>query len=151
MVVDSLKNVFKIYAIDEPVQKNSNPREPYKTSTLQQDAINKLGWNVGKVTIVAQHLYEGIKIKGEHSALISYPRTDSVRISTTFSDVAKKFIEEKYGEKYFQMRHFHSGKKTENENVQDAHEAIRIIDPFTTPESLKDVISRDEYSLYKLI
>jgi DNA topoisomerase-1 len=151
LINQTLEKQFKIYAIDDPTEKNSNPRDPYKTSTLQQDAINKLGWNVGKVTVVAQHLYEGIKIKGEHSALISYPRTDSVRISTTFSDVVKDFIFKKYGEKYYQMRHFGSDKKKNNDNVQDAHEAIRVIDPFTTPASLKNIISRDEYTLYKLI
>jgi DNA topoisomerase-1 len=83
--------------------------------------------------------------------LISYPRTDSVRISSTFSDSAKEFILKKYGDKYYQMRHFGSNKKVENENVQDAHEAIRVIDPFTTPDSLKSIITREEYSLYKLI
>ncbi|MDR1235075.1 MAG: type I DNA topoisomerase [Mycoplasmataceae bacterium] len=150
LVVDTLGKEFKIYAIDDPTQKNSNPREPYKTSTLQQDAINKLGWNVGKVTMVAQHLYEGIRVKGEHTALISYPRTDSVRISTSFSDLAKEFILKKYGEKYYQMRYF-ANKKKNDDNVQDAHEAIRVIDPFTTPESLKSIITREEYSLYKLI
>jgi DNA topoisomerase-1 len=100
--------------------------------------------------MVAQHLYEGIRVKGEHTALISYPRTDSVRISTSFSDLAKEFILKKYGEKYYQMRYF-ANKKKNDDNVQDAHEAIRVIDPFTTPESLKSIITREEYSLYKLI
>jgi DNA topoisomerase-1 len=101
--------------------------------------------------MTAQHLYEGIKIKGEHTALISYPRTDSVRISETFSTMAKEYILKKYGEKYYQMRHFGGSAKKEEGNVQDAHEAIRIIDPFVTPDSLKSLISREEYALYKLI
>lgn len=150
IIKNALEEKFEIYAIDDPKEYGSNPREPYKTSTLQQDAINKLYWNVGKVTTVAQHLYEGIKIKGEHTALISYPRTDSTRISETFSIKTKEFILKKYGEKYYQFRTFGSNKKTEG-NVQDAHEAIRVIDPYMTPESLKSIISKDEYALYKLI
>ncbi|GHU30537.1 hypothetical protein FACS1894166_00360 [Bacilli bacterium] len=102
------------------------------------------------MTQIAQHLYEGIKLKGEHTALISYPRTDSIRISETFSNMAKDFILKKYGEKYYQFRTFGAKKKTED-NVQDAHEAIRVIDPHMTPESLKSLISREEYSLYKLV
>jgi DNA topoisomerase-1 len=101
--------------------------------------------------MVTQHLYEGIKVNGVHTALISYPRTDSIRIATHFSDMAKKFILGKYGDKYFQMRLFSSNKKKATENVQDAHEAIRVIDPFVTPESLKKLITHDEYALYKLI
>jgi DNA topoisomerase-1 len=96
-------------------------------------------------------LYEGIKINGEHTALISYPRTDSTRISESFSTSAKEYILKKYGEKYYQMRNFGGSTKKAEGNVQDAHEAIRIIDPFTSPESLKKLISRDEYALYKLI
>jgi DNA topoisomerase-1 len=96
----------------------------------------------------AQHLYEGIKINGEHTALISYPRTDSTRISVSFSNMVKKFIVDQYGEKYFQFRTYGIKK---NESAQDAHEAIRIIDPEITPESLKTKITKDEYALYKLI
>jgi DNA topoisomerase-1 len=97
----------------------------------------------------AQHLYEGIKINGEHTALISYPRTDSTRISPSFVSVVKAFILDKYGVKYYQERSF--GIKKGDNNAQDAHEAIRVIDPNITPESLKTKISRDEYALYKLI
>lgn len=149
IVKNNLSKDFKIYAIDEPKIYTSNPRDPYKTSTMQQDAINKLGWNVGKVTSVAQRLYEGVKIHNEHTALISYPRTDSVRISDNFINKVKPFIIKKYGEEYYRERVF--ANKTNSQNTQDAHEAIRVIDPTITPESLKKIINRDEYKLYKLI
>jgi DNA topoisomerase-1 len=97
----------------------------------------------------AQHLYEGIKINGEHTALISYPRTDSTRISASFITMVKAFIIDKYGAKYYQERTF--GVKKNDNNTQDAHEAIRVIDPEITPESLKTKIGHDEYALYKII
>ena len=149
IVKKNLKEDFKIYSIDEPKIYTSNPRDPYKTSTMQQDAINKLGWNVSKSTSVAQKLYEGIKIKHEHTALISYPRTDSIRISDNFAKKIKDFILKKFGEKYYQERKF--ANKGNAQNTQDAHEAIRVIDPTITPDSLKKLITRDEYKLYKMI
>lgn len=148
-VKDHLLKDFSIYAIDSPKMYTSNPRDPYKTSTMQQDAINKLGWNVSKATSVAQKLYEGIKIKNEHTALISYPRTDSIRVSDTFINKVKVFICNKFGDKYYQARVFTN--KGNEQNTQDAHEAIRVIDPAITPESLRDKISRDEYKLYKMV
>lgn len=149
IVKKNIKNEFKIYAIDDPKMYTSNPRDPYKTSTMQQDAINKLGWQVSKATSVAQHLYEGIKINGEHTALISYPRTDSIRISENFVKKLKPYIIKKFGEKYYFERTFIN--KGNSQNTQDAHEAIRVIDPTVTPESLRKLITRDEYKLYKMI
>ncbi len=149
IVKKNLDKEFKIYSIDEPKLSISRTRDPYKTSTMQQDAINKLGWSVAKATSVAQKLYEGIKIKHEHVALISYPRTDSIRISENFIHKAKDFIIKKYGKEYYQERTFVN--KGNAQNTQDAHEAIRVIDPSVTPDSLKKIITRDEYKLYKLI
>ena len=148
-VKNNLTDKFKIYKIDKPKRYRSNPKEPYKTSTLQQDGINRLKWSVSQVTFVAQKLYEGVKLGNEYVALISYPRTDSIRISPYFTELAKKYITQTFGAKYFELHKFTSAKgKT---NVQDAHEAIRVIDPFITPESIKNKVQKDEYELYNLI
>ena len=145
----NLVKKFKIYNIDKPKRFFSNPKEPYKTSTLQQDAINSLKWSVTKVTFVAQKLYEGVKIDNKYVALISYPRTDSVRISPYFAEKAKKFITNVFGDKNFQIHKQASNKG--KANVQDAHEAIRVTDPFITPSSIKNKIQKEEYELYNLI
>lgn len=145
----NLTKKFKIYQIDKPKRRSSSPNDPYKTSTLQQDAINRLKWSVSQATSVAQKLYEGIKIDNEHVALISYPRTDSVRISSYFAEQAKKFITKVFGPQYFQPHK--STSKKDQTNVQDAHEAIRVIDPFITPKSIKNKVKKEEYELYNLI
>lgn len=149
IIIDSLdKNKFVVKEILEPTFYNSSPKLPYKTSTLQQDGINKLNWSSRKITSVAQKLYEGIEIDGNQIALISYPRTDSTRLSESFVGVCKSFIETKYGANYF------AGYKQAikiDKNVQDAHEAIRVIDPEITPESLSSKLSKDDWALYSLI
>jgi DNA topoisomerase-1 len=147
---DNLDKKCEIYKIDEPKLKMRNPNVPFKTSTMQQEAIYKLGMNIGKVTSTAQKLYEGIKLNGKHTALISYPRTDSIRLADSFVNKTKSYITKELGEKEFFYRTFES-KASAGKNVQDAHEGIRVIDPFLTPDSLKNKISHDEYSLYKLI
>ena len=148
-VKDSLSKNFKVYKIDDPVQFKRNPADPYKTSTLQQDGITRLGWNINKVTSIAQKLYEGVKIGKESTALISYPRTDSIRLSDTFANKLTKFVKDTYGDKYLEVRKFID--KKEAKNVQGAHEAIRVIDPYVTPASLKNKIGKDEYLLYNMI
>ena len=127
----------------------SHPSAPFTTSTMQQDALNKLGMNLKKVTACAQELYEGVNIEGEGKvALVTYIRTDSVRISPEAVNMARKFIGENFGEKYLP--------KTPNvyktkSSAQDAHEAIRPINLDRTPERLKPFLSADNYKLYKLI
>ena len=148
-VKDALSKKFKVYKIDDPVQFKRNPADPYKTSTLQQDGITRLGWNINKVTSIAQKLYEGINIDGESTALISYPRTDSIRLSDTFATKLTKFVNTKYGDKYLEVRKFTD--KKEAKNVQGAHEAIRVIDPYVTPASIKNKIGKDEYALYNMV
>ncbi|MBR4485769.1 hypothetical protein IKS57_00080 [bacterium] len=96
-------------------------------------------------------LYEGIDIKGEHIALISYPRTDSTRYSEDFVKQTKQYIADNFGSKYVSARNYTETTNKNNTNVQDAHEAIRVIDIKTTPESLKGVIKEDEFKLYNLI
>lgn len=149
-VIQSLGNEYKVYKIDDPKSLTQRPKEPYKTSTLQQEGISKLGWNVAKVTSVAQKLYEGVEIDGESVALISYPRTDSVKVSDVFIKKIKTFVVDNYGENYYEEHKF-TNKGSNLKNVQGAHEAIRIIDLNIKPENIKGKVSNDEYKLYKLI
>ncbi len=125
------------------------PTAPFITSTLQRAASSKLGFGVSKTMQVAQKLYEGIEIDGTPIGLITYMRTDSVRISDDAHEMAKKFITENYGEKYYPptTNVYVKGKQ----NVQDAHEAIRPSYPERTPESIKQYLAPDQYKLYKLI
>lgn len=145
---ESLSKEYIVYAIDQPKAIRKNSKEPYKTSTMQQDAINRLHWDLNKVTNNAQDLYEGIEIDGTSIALISYPRTDSIRMADSFISKVKKYIEKRYGNEYFKNSIFTNSKKG---NIQDAHECIRIIDPYITPESIKSKVSSDHYKLYDLI
>ncbi len=127
----------------------SHPTPPYTTSTMQQDALNKLGMSLKKTTSCAQELYEGVEIKGEGKvALVTYIRTDSVRLSPESITMARNYIQEKFGDKYLP--------KTPNvyktkSNAQDAHEAIRPIHIERTPESVKPFLSPDNYKLYNMI
>lgn len=142
---DSLGPTFAIYSVDPAKFSKRAPKEPYRTSTLQQDAVNKLNWNTRKTSAVAQRLYEGVDIDGDHRALISYPRTDSVRVATAFATATKKFIHDHYGEAYVGK---HNGAKPEKKTngdvkIQDAHEAIRPIDITFTPEMAKGHLKDD--------
>jgi DNA topoisomerase-1 len=105
---------------------------------------------------VAQMLFEGIKLNGEHVALITYPRADASRYAESFITKAKKMIVSSYGDEYFHKRDFSAlkAKKQSKEsagNTQDAHESIRVIDPFLFPEKIRSLVKLDEYKLYKLI
>lgn len=152
-VLNSLEEKFILYGVDKPEEYSRSSREPYKTSSLQMDAVNKLGWNSKKVTSVAQKLYEGVQKDSEQIALISYPRTDSVRLSEGFIGSAKSFILNTYGNKYLlsdkEISKKIAGKS--KENSQDAHEAIRPTDINITPSLAKTFLSKDEYNLYNLI
>lgn len=125
------------------------PTAPFITSTLQRAASTKLGFGVQKTMQVAQKLYEGMEIDGTPVGLITYMRTDSVRISDDAHAAAKEFILENYGKEYYpdKTNVYVKGKQ----NVQDAHEAIRPSYPNRTPESLKPYLDNDQYRLYKLI
>ncbi|MDE6761135.1 MAG: type I DNA topoisomerase [Lachnospiraceae bacterium] len=122
---------------------------PFTTSTLQQEAARKLNFATGKTMRIAQQLYEGVEIKGKGSiGLITYLRTDSVRISEEANASAIDYIEKQYGKEYVG-----SGKqKTDNgKKIQDAHEAIRPTDVTLSPVKLKEALSRDQFRLYQLI
>lgn len=128
-------------------RKKRESKPPFITSTLQQVASSKLGFNAKKTMRIAQKLYEGIDLEEETVGLITYMRTDSIRLSDVFVNDAKKYIEEKYGKEY--SGKIKASKKTEN--VQDAHEGIRPTSVMRFPESVKKYLTADEYKLYKLI
>ena len=128
----------------------SHPAAPFTTSTLQQDGSQKLGISAPQIMQIAQALYEGVDIPGEgQTALVTYIRTDSVRISAEMQAKTREFIADVYGKEYVPEKpNFYASK---GQNVQDAHEAIRPVNLNRTPESLKDKLPRNHYRLYKLI
>ena len=130
-------------------QKRRNPLPPFTTSTLQQDASKKLNFQTRRTMSVAQQLYEGVDIKKKGTVgLITYMRTDSVRISPSAQTEALNYITETYGKEYAPAKpRVYRGKK----NIQDAHEAIRPTDVSLDPESIKDSLKPEQYKLYKLI
>ena len=145
-IISKLSEVFKIKSIDKQ-NKNKKAKAPYITSTLQQEASSKLNFTSKKTMLIAQKLYEGITLKDETVGLITYMRTDSIRLSDEFIKKTYAYIKEQYGEKY--IGYVKKSKKTEN--VQDAHEAIRPTSINRTPESVKAYLSNDEYKLYRMI
>lgn len=144
-IYDSLTNIFNV---EDIIVKDSYREAPkaFITSTLQQEASNKLNFNPSKTMKIAQQLYEGIKIKDEYKGLITYMRTDSQRLSNEFIYACKKHITEKYGEEY--VGYYVAKNK---EGAQDAHEAIRPTYLNLDPQDIKEYLSNDEYKLYKLI
>lgn len=145
-----LNSLVKDYIIEDIVKKphERNPKLPFTTSTLQQEASTKLGFNAKKTMMVAQGLYEGVELGDERVGLITYMRTDSVRLSDEFVDSCKKYILDNYGETYYKG---YGEPDKKSKNVQDAHEAIRPSRITYTPESVKQYLSNDEYKLYNLI
>ena len=126
-----------------------NPPYPFTTSTLQQDASRLLGMSTSTAMLVAQKLYEGVKVDGYGTiGLITYLRTDSVRVSDEAIAAARDFITEKYGKQYASSR---GSAQKNGKNIQDAHEAIRPTHIEITPESVKDQLDRDAFRLYQLI
>lgn len=140
---------FTVVNIKKSVRKKT-PQAPFTTSTLQQDASKRLGFQTTRTMRTAQELYEGVDIKGLGlTGLITYMRTDSLRISDEAKAEAYKFIEDKFGTDYIpkQPKKF----KTKG-NAQDAHEAIRPTIPSLTPDKVKESgVTNDQYKLYKLI
>ncbi len=139
---------WRIAGIKKSVTK-SHPPAPYITSSMQQDALNKMGMTLKRTTMAAQNLYEGVELvdRGK-TALITYIRTDSVRVSPEAQQMAKNYILSKYGEKYYPATpNIYKSKKS----AQDAHEAIRPIYIDITPESVRSSLPDDQYKLYKLI
>jgi DNA topoisomerase-1 len=130
-------------------EKKSHPRSPYITSVMQQDAFNKLNFSASKTMSIAQSLYEGVELGDEGSVgLITYMRTDSVRVSDDAKKEVKKFILKNYGEKYYPVnpRVYKSRKR-----AQEAHECIRPTLPMRPPKDLRSFLTADEFKLYELI
>lgn len=144
------KTVKKDYIVSSSKisKKSKNPPLPLKTSTLQQLASSYLGFSASKTMSVAQKLYEGIDVKGEHKGLITYMRTDSTRISDEAKSMAADYIIKNFGKEYLGGE---PRKKTTNKNVQDAHEGIRPTDINLTPEYLMKYLDKDQFKLYNLI
>ena len=138
------------YIVSQIVRKERarKPFAPFTTSSLQQDAANKIGFTTKRTMMVAQQLYEGVEIKGQGTVgLVTYIRTDSVRISQEAKAAAHKYIETNFGKKYAANNIYTNKKK----DIQDAHEAIRPSRIELDPEAIKDSLTKEQYSLYKLI
>lgn len=145
-ILSKLSDKYKIESVERK-KKSKKSKPPFITSTLQQEASTKLGFTAKKTMSIAQKLYEGMDIGSETVGLITYMRTDSIRLSDEFIGASYKYIEENYGKDY--IGYAKKSKKTEN--VQDAHEAIRPTSVYRNPEDIKKYLSTDEYKLYKII
>ncbi len=148
-VVDEVsKSEFSIKSVKRG-EKQRSPAPPFITSTLQQEASRRLGMTPRRTMSVAQQLYEGIDISGEGTVgIITYMRTDSLRLSDDATKAAADFIKSRYGEQYYPGKPRVFKKKS---GAQDAHEAIRPSNVYFTPESIKKDLSPDQYRLYRLI
>lgn len=145
-IIDQIPNDLFVIDVSKTV-KSRESREPFTTSTLQQEAFSRLKFKTSKTQRIAQELYEGINVGGEHVGLISYMRTDSTRLSPTFVDRATKYITETFGKEY--LGHPKHLKKIGL--MQDAHEAIRPTSNHRTPESVKEFLTPEQFELYRLI
>lgn len=128
--------------------KTKNQPLPLKTSTLQQLASSYLGFSASKTMMVAQKLYEGVEIRGEHRGLITYMRTDSTRISDEAKNMAKDYIIKNFGKEYLGTS---VKMKKDNKKIQDAHEGIRPTNIDFTPEEIMQYLDKDQFKLYNLI
>ena len=138
---------YKVSEVKKGIVK-SHALPPFTTSTMQQDASNKLGLSAPQVMQLAQHLYEGIETPKGHLALVTYIRTDSTRISEEAQQECLNYVEKNFGKEYLPSKpNIYTTKK----NAQDAHEAIRPIDINVTPDKVKDILDKNHYNLYRLI
>lgn len=139
---------FLVTKVDEKEHKRY-PKPPFTTSTLQQEAYHKLRFSSAKTMAIAQQLYEGLEVGGDGpTGLITYMRTDAVRIADSAMESLRAFIPEHYGKDYLseQLRKYKAKK-----SAQEAHEAVRPTDVLRTPESLKGAVSAEQFNLYQLI
>ena len=148
VVRETENGIFSVKSVKQ-TDKQRSPSPPFTTSTLQQEASRKLGMTPRRTMAIAQQLYEGVDIQGEGSVgLITYMRTDSLRISEEAIAAAKDFILSRYGKAYYPPKANHYKAKA---NAQDAHEAIRPSNVRWTPEDVKASLTGEQYRLYKLI
>ena len=144
-ILDALSNEYKLIDISEK-QKKRSANLPFITSTLQQEASNKLNFSAKRTMMVAQTLYEGVEIGSGAQGLITYMRTDSTRLSKDFVDAANAKIESEYGKEYLG-----NYRVKNDENSQDAHEAIRPTSLDNEPDKIKQYLTNDQYKVYKMI
>ena len=146
-IIEKIKSSECKVATKKTTEKTVRPKPPFTTSKLQQDAANKLGFTSRKTMQIAQQLYEGIQIGSNHVGLITYMRTDSVRISETALADVRDFLSKNYpSELPEQPIHYAVGK-----SAQDAHEGIRPTYVSYTPESIKENLTHDQFKLYSII
>lgn len=145
-VLEKLTDTFVVESVEKKSKKKES-KAPFITSTMQQEASSKLGFTSKKTMSVAQKLYEGIALEDETVGLITYMRTDSIRLSDEFIKETYSYIDKNYGKEY--VGYVKKGKK--KENIQDAHEAIRPTSIYRTPLSVKPYLTIDEYKLYRMI
>jgi len=147
-VVEELKKARFVVAGVETKERKRNPQPPYITSTMQRDAGRRLRFSAKKIMMLAQQLYEGVDLNGERVGLITYMRTDSVRVSDEARRQAREYVESNFGKEFVPAtpRAYKSKGK-----AQDAHEAIRPTDITRAPETVKKALSRDALALYELI
>lgn len=139
---------FKVLSVKKTYREKKAPL-PFTTSTLQQEAFKALNFSTSKTMRVAQQLYEGVDIKGAGTVgLITYLRTDSVRVSDEAKNMAHDFISENYGDDFLREG---PGKTSAASRIQDAHEAIRPADLTRLPSNVKDSLTREQFRLYQLI
>ena len=133
-------------------ERRKNPAEPFKTSTLQQEAAKKLGFGSKRTMRLAQNLYEGIELGKAEGAvgLITYMRTDSTRISETAVAAAREYLRTQYPDAFLAKAPMLYGAAGDT-NAQDAHEGIRPTDPVRTPDSVQKYLSPEQFKLYQLI
>jgi len=149
-VVEALAGAdYRVFQVKRQ-RKRRRPYPPYTTSTLQQDAANRLGWGADKTMRIAQQLYEGVELPGEGTVgLITYMRTDSTHVAESAQQEAREVIARYWGEEYL------PGKpptyKTRAKVAQEAHEAIRPTSPRRTPRSVREHVAPDQAKLYELI
>lgn len=148
-ILSDLENAQYIVSSVKKGSRKKNPTPPFITSTLQQEASRRLSFQARRTMKAAQELYEGVDA-GEHGTigLITYMRTDSLRISDEARNAGNQYILDTYGEKYLPKKpRFYKSKS----NIQDGHEAIRPSVPSITPESVKAYLTNDQYKIYKLV
>lgn len=145
-ILEQIQGPLTLESIKERARKKES-KLVFITSTLQQEAANKINFNSKKTMRIAQKLYEGVQLKDELVGLITYMRSDSTRLSDAFVNDALAYIEQTYGKKYVGKYRFNNKKA----NTQDAHEGIRVTDITRTPESIKSSLTNDEFKLYSLI
>ncbi|MCL1832785.1 MAG: type I DNA topoisomerase, partial [Oscillospiraceae bacterium] len=151
-ILAELKNAEYVVGKVKKSKRKKQPSPPFTTSTLQQEASGKLSFGSMRTMRAAQDLYEGVNVHGHGAVgLITYIRTDSIRVSDEAANAASTLIEQRYGKEYLPDKPHFFKTKNNNANAQDAHEAIRPSSVHLKPDDIKDSLTPDQYKLYKLI